>query len=209
MKKVYFLVIGLFLVFGFTFLFLTQEKMEENVEVIPDVLETKIEEKEEKILVKKAEIKGQVKNPGVYEINENDRVINLIEKAGGLLKESDTSFINLSKILTDEMVVIIYSKEEIQKAKEDKTTYEIVEIPCDCPDTINDACIEEKEPSKLININEATKEQLMSLPNIGESKADSIIEYRKNFKFETIEQIKEISGIGDSLFEKIKDLITV
>lgn len=207
MKKIYFLIIGLFLILSFSFVFLNRENKEEKaVEVISDTLESKVEEE---IPIKKAEIKGKVKNPGVYEINDNDRVINLIEKAGGLLKEADTSLINLSKLLTDEMVVIIYSKEEIQKAKEEKTTYEIVEIPCDCPDTINDACIEEKESSKLININEATKEQLMSLPNIGESKADSIIEYRKNFKFETIEQIKEISGIGDSLFEKIKDLITV
>lgn len=207
MKKIYFLIIGLFLILSFSFVLLNRENKEENeVEVISDTLEAKVEEE---IPIKKAEIKGKVKNPGVYEINDNDRVINLIEKAGGLLKEADTSLINLSKLLTDEMVVIIYSKEEIQKAREEKTTYEIVEIPCDCPDTINDACIEEKESSKLININEATKEQLMSLPNIGESKADSIIEYRKNFKFETIEQIKEISGIGDSLFEKIKDLITV
>lgn len=207
MKKIYFLIIGLFLILSFSFVFLNRENKEEKaVEVISDTLESKVEEE---IPIKKAEIKGKVKNPGVYEINDNDRVINLIEKAGGLLKEADTSLINLSKLLTDEMVVIIYSKEEIQKAREEKTTYEIVEIPCDCPDTINDACIEEKESSKLININEATKEQLMSLPNIGESKADSIIEYRKNFKFETIEQIKEISGIGDSLFEKIKDLITV
>lgn len=208
MKKIYFLIIGTFLIFSFSFVFLNRENKEEKtVEIISDIEEKEVEE--EKILVKKAEIKGNVKNPGVYEINDNDRVINLIEKAGGLLKEADTSLINLSKILTDEMVVIIYSKEEIQKAKEEKTTYEIVEIPCKCPDTINDACIDEKESSKLININEATKEQLMSLPNIGESKADSIIEYRKNFKFETIEQIKEISGIGDSLFEKIKDFITV
>ena len=67
---------------------------------------------------------------------------------------------------------------------------------------------ETSNENKLVSINTATKEELLTLPGIGESKADAIIEYRTTKKFETIEEIKEVSGIGDALFEKIKDHIT-
>lgn len=176
----------------------------EEIKKLP-IAEVKVSEK--------VEIKGMIKNPGVYEINENDRVIDLIEKAGGLLEDSNTSILNLSKKLKDEMVVIIYSNKEIEELKQDKIVikYEEVLVPCECPDSINDACIEKEntDNKKIININTATKEELMTLPSIGESKAENIINYRENFKFETIEQIKEVSGIGESLFEKIKDYITI
>lgn len=214
MKKIY-IVLSLIIIsiLGSFFLFKTDE---EKIIIETDEQTIKIEEEIPKeIKIKKAEIKGMVKNPGVYEFIENDRVIDLIEKAGGLLKESNTSTINLSKTLTDEMLVIIYSNKEIEAAKEKniKIQYETVEIPCKCPDSINDACINKEtnsnETTKTININKATKEELMTLPNIGESKAENIINYRESFKFETIEQIKEVSGIGESLFEKIKDYITV
>jgi len=197
------------LILGISFiLFITKEEIiveaNEEIEKLP-IAEVKVSEK--------VEIKGMIKNPGVYEINENDRVIDLIEKAGGLLEDSNTSILNLSKKLKDEMVVIIYSNKEIEELKQDKIVikYEEVLVPCECPDSINDACIEKEntDNKKIININTATKEELMTLPSIGESKAENIINYRENFKFETIEQIKEVSGIGESLFEKIKDYITI
>jgi len=104
----------------------------EEIEKLP-IAEVKVSEK--------VEIKGMIKNPGVYEINENDRVIDLIEKAGGLLEDSNTSILNLSKKLKDEMVVIIYSNKEIEELKQDKIVikYEEVLVPCECPDSINDA----------------------------------------------------------------------
>ena len=131
--------------------------------------------------------------------------------AGGLRKDSDTSNINLSKKLTDEMVIIVYTKKEIQ---EEKNKNEIVCPPC------NNACIkEEDEKAKIItdktnntkiNINTATMEELQTLNGIGEAKAKAIIEYRnKNEKFKTIDEIKNVTGIGESAFEKIKDSITV
>jgi competence protein ComEA len=81
----------------------------------------------------------------------------------------------------------------------------------------NDACIKEEnntdikveDEKKLINLNNALKEELMNIPGIGESKAKSIIEYRNKNKFITIEDIKNVSGIGDSVFEKIKGYITI
>lgn len=160
------------------------------------------------------DIKGQVLNPGVYKINKNTRVIDVINMAGGLLETSDTSKINLAKKVKDEMVIIIYSVEEIKKSviKEIKIDY-----------SFNDAVINEKDiisnedkvneissvENKLVNINTCTKEDLLSLSGIGESKAEAIIAYREeNGSFKAIEDLLNVSGIGNSIYEKIKNYIT-
>lgn len=160
------------------------------------------------------DIKGQVLNPGVYKINKNTKVIDVINMAGGLLETSDTSKINLAKKVKDEMVIIIYSVEEIKKS-------EIKEIKIDY--SFNDAVINEKDiisnedkvndissvENKLVNINTCTKEDLLSLSGIGESKAEAIIAYREeNGSFKTIEDLLNVSGIGNSIYEKIKNYIT-
>lgn len=176
--------------------------------------------KEEKI---KADIKGQVLNPGVYELEKGSRVIDLINVSGGLTEIANTSLINLSKILEDQMVVIIYSNEEVANSnvKEIETVYKIIEKECVCPNIKNDSCINteledatsdnnsNEEDNKLININTASLEELMSLPSIGESKAKSIIEYREKSIFNTIDDIMNVSGIGEALFKKIKEYITI
>lgn len=224
-----FIIISLIIIIGFIYGNKTTEKIEEQV------VEIKQEEKEvtNKYIV---EIKGEVAHPGVYELDENKRVNDVIKSAGGLTKEADTNYINLSKKIKDEMVIIIYSKKEIEKYqksleesnKKEIIKYQIIEKECVCPNTNNDACIEEnnttnietkkeettnkeetKEENKLININTASLQQLQTLTGIGESKAKKIIEYRNENKFTKIEDIKNVSGIGDSLFEKIKDYITI
>lgn len=137
----------------------------------------------------KVDVKGYVVNPGVYEMNETDRVIDVINKAGGLLKEADTTLLNLSENIYDSMVINVYSKEQS----------ETKETECNC-----------SESNSLISINTATAETLDTLPGIGLSKANDIINYRiKNGLFEKIDDVKNVSGIGDSLFEKIKNYITV
>lgn len=186
---------------------------EEEPEVIVEKKEEKEEVKDDKVLV---DVKGEIKTPGVYELKANNTVIDAINKAGGLTNQSDTSNINLSKKLEDEMVIIVYSKSEIKKMNE--------EDKIECP-PCNNACINaEDEKAKLdsdktetqdttsvkININKATSEQLQTLDGIGEAKAKAIIEYRdKNGEFKQIEDIKNVSGIGESIYEKIKDKITV
>ena len=162
------------------------------------------------------DIKGSVINPGVYEIECTKRVIDVINLAGGLEEDADTSILNLSKKVKDEMYIIIYSNNQIKEYKEKmlpaKEIIKKVEEKIICPDKSNDACENitsnnVKEVTGKININIATKEELMTLPGIGESKADKIIEYRNNNKFNSIEDIKNISGIGESIFNKIKDNI--
>ncbi len=158
------------------------------------------------------DIKGYVSKPGVYsfKLSDNARINDLILKAGGLKKEADTSIINLSKKLEDEMSVIIYSKKEIENYVNTKdklkNELEICEIKLE-----NKSCIKEevKNEKNMININSASKNELMNLQGIGESKAQGIIDYRKKNPFKTIEELKNVEGIGESLFESIKNNITV
>ena len=185
----------------------------ENIEKEETVPET-IVLTEETVLI---DIKGAVVNPGVYQLTVGSSVKDAINMAGGILENANTNVINLSKRLVDEMVIIVYTNEEVESYKKDPevlTEFVYIEIPCECPDTMNDACIEKKEENNvkenLISINTATKEELMTLSGIGESKAEAIITYReKNDGFKAIEDIMNVSGIGETAFEKIKEQITV
>ncbi len=175
-----------------------------------------VEKKEEEIVVEAhpfiwIDIKGAVQKPGVYEVEEGIRVAEVIEKAGGLLKGANTDFLNMSRKVEDGDVIWIYTEKEIEEFKEGKTKIEYIESACHCPDVQNSACIsntEEKQEGK-VNINTATKEELMTLSGIGAAKALAIIEYRKTNPFQKIEDIQKVSGIGESVYEKIKDSITI
>lgn len=211
MKKILTIITIITITIGIIFFYPKEEQIEE---VIITPLETNIEEdaKIEKIHV---EIKGEVVTPGVYELLPESRVIDLIKLAGGLTENAVLANINQAKKLKDEMVVVIYNENDL--VEEIKTEY--VYLECTCPEVKNDACIEEKTESnkeevtedenKKISINNATLEELMTLKGIGEKTANKIIEYRNENKFETIEDIKNVSGIGDSLYEKIKDFISI
>lgn len=175
--------------------------------------------KEEKPKTIKVDLKGEVNAKGVYEMTEGSRITDVINKAGGLTKNADISILNLSKKLKDEMVIIIYSKDEVNKMKVNKEEKPV------CP-VINDACItnetiepllenktktENKEvTNKKVSLNNATIEELQTLTGIGESKAKAIITYRETKgQFKTIEDLKNVSGIGDAIFDKIKNQITI
>lgn len=173
----------------------------------------KSQTEQEKYMV---DIKGEVISPGIYELENNSRVIDVIKLAGGLTENADTTVINLSKRIEDEMVIIIYSKWQVENWKETKEQEKYLQEQCISPkegQTKNDACIDNTEEfsttSSVININTATKEELMTLTGIGEAKAEAIISYREKIPFTKIEDIKNVSGIGDSVYEDIKDYITV
>ena len=160
------------------------------------------------------DIKGQVKEPGIYEVKISSRVIDVIELAKGLTEHADTSVINLSKKVSDEMVIIVYSKDEVKDFKKTKEIEKQVQEKCIQKDDNalkNDACITTNPttPTK-VSLNNATVEELMTLSGIGEAKAKEIIEYRNtNGPFKTIEDLKNIPGIGESIFAKIKENITI
>lgn len=158
----------------------------------------------------KVDIKGAVVNPGVYELTENSRVIDAINISGGFKENADTTTINLSKKVLDQDVIIVYTKEEIAKIQEGNVVVKYVDKECVCPKLEeSSACVEKKENNSLVNLNEASLEEIMTLPNIGEAKAKEIIEYRTKTPFIVIEDIKNISGIGDATYNKLKDLIKV
>ena len=197
-----------------------KEEVVEEIEVIEEVNEEIVAEIETFFV----DIKGAVLNPGVYEIEANKKVIDVVNLAGGLTDNADTTLINLAKNITDEMVIIIYTKEEVEKANTNDTVVKVIDKECVCPEIKNDACISSSISNKnttsndttdtvelgKINLNEATLEELQTLTGIGESKAKAIIEYRESIGlFSTIEEVKEVTGIGESLYEKIKDNITV
>jgi len=193
-----------------------KKNLEDNsdVTILEDNLfinETLDEKEEERII--NVDIKGAVKKPGVYKVNDSLVINDVIKLAGGLAKNADTSLINLSKKVTDEMVIIIYTKEEVKNSNIVDTVIKVVEKECICPNIENDGCLntEIKDTigeTKLININTAAIEELMTISGIGESKAKAIIEYRNKNKFEKIEDILNVSGIGNNLYEEIKIYIT-
>lgn len=179
------------------------------------------------------DIKGEVVMPGLYQIECDKRIYDVINLAGGTTKNADTSVLNLSKKVFDEMVIIIYSKKEVENFN--KVQQEETKKNEECQNKTevrNDACIEEKNKTTtdviitesnintnsttnneiidIININKASQIELTKLPGIGDSKALMIIEYRNtNGFFKTIDEIKNVKGIGNSIFEKIKAHITV
>lgn len=214
------IVIGIFILFllvGGTiltiFMFQSDKKDKSDLVVSTGTNSLKKKSKKENIENYKVDIKGEILTPGIYTLKSNSRVIDVIEMSGGLTENADTSVINLSKKITDEMVIIIYSKSEVKDFEKTKETEKIVQEKCIKKDENalkNDACITDSvKTSGKVSINTATKEELMSLTGIGDSKAEDIIKYREeNSLFKTIEDIKNVSGIGDSLFAKIKENIT-
>ena len=195
-------------------LFFLSNLNNEHDEIIEEEIET------EKSL--SIDIKGAVKNPGVYELKDGSVVKDAIDVSGGLLESANTEHINLSKKIVDEMVIIIYTNEEIQEMTEGSTSIKVVDKECICPKIENNACIDNnnkytnisseinQSTSNKISLNNASKEELMTLNGIGESKANAIIEYRNNNGlFKQIEDITNVKGIGNSVYEKIKDRLTL
>lgn len=179
--------------------------------------EDKNEEEEEKVTSSKikVDIKGSVKHEGVYELDSNKRVVDAIELAGGATSKADLSVTNLSKKLKDEMVIIIYTKEEVKNFIKVKEEEVLKNTQCISKTPVNNSCIEENvdvgsDKKSKISINTATLEELLTLSGIGEAKAKSIIEYReKNGAFTSLEDLTKVDGIGQALFDKIKENISL
>ena len=212
----------LLLVIGSFFIYknYTAENKEEKNIVLNTKKDTKKDEEEEEEVYYQVDIKGEVINPGIYTVKEGSRVIDVIRLAGDLTEVADTSVLNLSKKVKDEMVIIVYSFDEVANFTETKEQEEIEQEACKNQNGIeNDACIEDStndtSPSSVvisgkISLNTATIDELMMLPGIGEAKAEAIIKYRKEVgAFQNIEELKEVNGIGDAIFDDIKESITI
>lgn len=148
------------------------------------------EEKEDSSGMIMVHISGHVDKPGIVELEEGSRTIDAVNKAGGLKEDVDLDKINLAKKLEDEEKIYIPKIGE--------------ELEEDWDNTSNFSSNNDK-----ININTASKEELMTLPGIGEVLADRIIQYREVNKFNSIEDIQNVSGIGPKKFEGIEELIDI
>ena len=167
-----------------------EESVEETTVVETTVLAEKTEASTTQETVIFVDIKGAVKNPGVYQMKVGDRVKDALEAAGGLTAEAESQKVNLAKRLEDQMVIVV-----------PKVGEEAEEIPAG--ETRNEATKEGK-----VNINTATVEELKTLKGVGEKKAEAIIEYRKkNGSFQTKEDLMKVRGIGKKLFESFQERI--
>ena len=169
-------------------------KKEESVEGTTVVETTMLVEKTEVSTTQETvifvDIKGAVKNPGVYQMKVGDRVKDALDAAGGLTDEADSQKVNLAKRIEDQMVIVV------QKVGE-----EAEEIPAG-------ATSKEEAKEGKVNINTATVEELKTLKGVGEKKAEAIIEYRKkNGSFQTKEDLMKVRGIGKKLFESFQERI--
>ena len=165
------------------------------------VKEEKEDIKNEKIMI---DISGEVNNPGVITLDEGARIIDAINMAGGATKKANLARVNLVYILCDAQKIYIPSVND-----KDATSY----ISNDGGDgvVLNGGSENSKKEEKIsVNINTATEEEFQKIPGIGSSIAKKIVKYRNdNGKFKTIEDLKQVSGIGESKFNSIKGSIYV
>ncbi|MDY6011897.1 helix-hairpin-helix domain-containing protein [Clostridium sp.] len=159
-----------------------------------------IELKDNRIVV---DIKGEVKNQGVYYLNEGSIVEDLIREAGGITDKASLDLVNRAEKLTNNKCIIIPSKEESNEIKGPQSN-NIASMPSSMASTNSD------DGNEIININTASESELVKINGIGPAKAKAIISYREeNGGFGSIEDIKNVSGIGEGTFLKIKDYISV
>ena len=230
-QKILIVLIAAIISIGIIAIIYNKNQTNENIQLDDEILVSNTtkqdqpkDDKEEtqKIVV---HITGGVENPGVVELNEGSRIEDAIEASGGLTDEADISKVNLAYMLEDGVKIKIPIIKYIDDYYDEYNDYNEYE-----KDSRDDEDIEEDEEifkkengegiienedikqkeSKLININKATQEELQTLPGIGASIATKIVEYREqNGKFKYIEDLKNVSGIGENKFENIKNLITV
>lgn len=217
-KKISILVVGLFfLVTGLWYFFINREcKEETGIEPgIIGVLEQNDKEENQRqdaeqqvstVPVKNTSetkvivyVCGAVNTPGIYTLEEDSRLYEAVAKAGGFSKEADPSYHNLARLLVDGERIYILSYAETKELDVE----EQIKGQCGQADVSEDS-------GGKINLNTATEEQLVTLPGIGEAKAEAILEYRRRVgMFKNVEEIKNVSGIGEAMFEKIREKIMV
>lgn len=194
MKKIFLII--------FLTILLTSCKKDSDIEFGKNI-ETETEEFVTKSLTKESEsatvtleeyidvfISGCVNNPDVYTLKKGSIIKDAVEMAGGFSENACRDYVNLAKKLESGEHIIIPSQDEVKVLD---------------PVLVEDA----PSSSSLVNINKASKEELMSLPGIGERKAEAIIKYRNSKSFSNIEDIMNISGIKEAAFNKIKDKICI
>jgi competence protein comEA helix-hairpin-helix repeat region len=200
-KTIIFIIITAIVSICIYYFFITDKEYIENnnnLDIVTEAEESKKIENNKTVIY----ITGAVKNEGIYELDENSRIADAIEKAGGLNEDANIQDINLAYIVEDGMKIYIPKKSEKSNEIQNNTNEYIVKE--------NGNAKSSKNNNEKVNINTATQAELETLPGIGPSIAVKIINYRKeNGKFAKIEDIKKVSGIGENKYSKIKELIKI
>ena len=151
---------------------------------------------------------GEVKNPGVYELTDGTRICDAVEAAGGFTKQAGREYWNLAEPLTDGQMLCVPTEAEAQKRQEEADSLQ--QTSSGAGNTSKGFGGDTSGETTLVNINTADATLLTSIPGIGQVRAEAVIAYRQEHgSFQRIEDIKKVSGIGDALFAKMKDHITV
>lgn len=149
---------------------------------------------------------GAVQHPGVYPMAEGTRVYEAVALAGGFLPEADEQWLNQAAVIGDAQKLYVYSKEETRQMETEPAR----EGLSGAAEPANGAEVSSPGGSELVNLNTASREELMTLPGIGEAKAEAILQYRSEHgAFFAAEELLQISGIKEGVFSRIKDRITV
>lgn len=168
-----------------------------------NIIIEKVEDEKEKIVEEtkiKVYVAGEVVNPGIVELGEDSRICDAIEKVGGVTENANLTQINLAGFLEDGQKLYIPNENEIKDIT-------VVEQNEGVASVVND---EGSNSNLKININKASEEKLQEIPGVGPSMAQKIVSYRKeNGKFNSIEELKNVKGIGDKKFEKMKEYISI
>lgn len=203
-QKIILSIIAILVAIGIIY-FINNKNQTNNIELDENILVSNQNTKQmsqdtEKIVI--VHITGSVKNPGIVKLKEGSRIEDAIEAAGGLTENADISNVNLAYVLDDGTKIKIPNLDDEDIGDEDVVSKDSGE-----------GIIQEDEKTtntNIVNINKATENELSTLPGIGNSLATRIVEYRKqNGNFKTIEDIKNVSGIGESKFANIKDFISI
>lgn len=203
-QKIILSIIAILVAIGIIY-FINNKSQTNNIELDENILVSNQNTKQmsqdtEKIVI--VHITGSVKNPGIVKLKEGSRIEDAIEAAGGLTENADISNVNLAYVLDDGTKIKIPNLDDEDIGDEDVVSKDSGE-----------GIIQEDEKTtntNIVNINKATENELSTLPGIGNSLATRIVEYRKqNGNFKTIEDIKNVSGIGESKFANIKDFISI
>ncbi len=209
-KKVIMIVAAVIIaILGYFFFIQSETKPVENDPFFAETEQEDSEDVQDKVeepeppAIMKVDVKGAVGTPGVFIAQPGDRVIDMIAAAGDFTKEADLDKVNLAQLVEDQMVIYVP-----RVGEEDVELPNIV--PSSSGSAVNMTGNSDASNGQQVNLNTATQAELETLSGIGPSKAIAIIEYRDTTgKFQQIEDLKNISGIGDKTFEKLRDSVTV
>ena len=206
-QKIIVIAIAAIVAIGIMYFIYNKNQVKEDINIENEILVNNVSTNEnntnDDIVI--IHITGSVKNPGIVKLKEGSRIEDAIEAAGGLTENADITKVNLAYVVEDGTKIKIPSASEEDIGDED-----IIDSKSGENIVIEENTVSSNNSTQNININKATEKEFETLPGIGPSLASKIIEYRnQNGKFGSIEDIKNVNGIGENKYEKIKDLITV